>query len=469
MDFVADLKHGLGYDFFKPSTNPDPEERQEEDRDTIQNATSMYAGLENKMHTHDNQGLYDAYTHVFSMGLHQDRWIPFYYVMDGLDFSSHHREDLIDHCTSDDDRRKALWFQGLPPVLKGSLADPVNRRLKRYMGSRNFQKRCIPTIDLSTFFASRGVLILSGQDITTDDEKKKSLSREDKRTIFKMVLLYVFLLAQRGAFPHGLRIIVDEGLDGGIIDEHFAQAARELAKWKIQLVVIIQDPLVLAPAIHSPLMTNFEWKLVFKQPNPQAAKFFAESLGIPTMDLNEEKSRETTTRTINKGYEEIPTETKTVSEVNGERRTSVSKGTTFRPIQEQIDEEHIKTFTSDEQLIKVAQWLMTQKVGEYGIISPSYFSKKPEYKPMLPMPYDGLFHPGPPRIPLAEYLLYEALQKCYQTDPSYTLRFIPWPSSPSNNKPNNGQKSNGKPQNKNGQKSTTTKSGKNGDKKRFKL
>ena len=439
LDRFCDFHFGCGVDFLKGSRNPDPDEREAENRDLIYQAVSVFMALEDKTDSLQSPGIHEALTHVFNLLIYQKTPVPLYFARDALNPLTGTYHYLLNNCTDERTVLKAKEYLALPPQSKVVLVAPANRRLERYFSSPHINARCAETVDLVKHLQQGGSFLWSGAH----------RNREDKQIYANFLLNMLFNAAMDEAFEN-LTILMDEGQDGGLLNKQWAAGARQLRKYNTRLACIVQDPFILPDDVLFPLMQNFKRQFIFRQNDPKAARIFAERIEIPQLDLLDEKSREYTTRTVTTGYEEIPTETKTT---NARRETSTTKGTRERAVHREIQDAHIKHFTGEEKILLRQKGLMAQ-VHEYHEISPTYLSSSPETFELVRFQWEGLRLPD--GMPLGEYKLDEALKEQHKRNPVYQLKPVKYAVSPPKN--SNGQ--NGK---------ATTKSGKKGNQKRFTL
>lgn len=419
-DRLHDTRRGLGYGFIEPSTNPDPEKREAENREKITDVKSIFVRTEEKVDTTQSVMIDEVMDDVLSLAFDRNEAIPFYFLQHAFQFDSQTYKYLISTCRNDWTKTKFGEYERLPVRDFEYKCGPVRRRIEKFCKCIQARKRSIATFDMAAFLNRGGKLLISG-------ESEGDFGRDDLSRVLGMLIVRIISFARAGKLKRKVIFIIDEGVAAKLIDMNVARALDECRKWNVEFLLIMQHPRSLPPEVGNSVFTNCKRVYVFQQPDPDSALFFAKKIQIPQLSL-EVKYTDVSTRRVTTGYAPIETQsTSTAKDAAGGKRVTETAGQHLLPIQQDVQDEHPRYFTFDELVMRRQQELMRLGTGEYECVSTKYISKGPEHFEMLRLKWEGLMYPSKPPIPMAKRKLELALATEY-AKPDYQLRLVDYPT-----------------------------------------
>ncbi len=384
VDFLLDkldkTTHGLGFPFCPPSLNSDPDQQEAENRQTISETNAAVVRSEGKLDTTKNHMIHRGLSDAFLLLIYQRTPVPFYLLKDCFNGDTDNAQYLLRNCTNPEIVLRFEYYHALRGQQRQFEVGPAERRLIEICGCPQLRKRCQATFDLEAFINGGGIALFDGSSLN-------NLSRQDAALIMGMVLLLLIALARSGRLKRRLVIVIDEGLNAGIIDANITRALKEAGKWGIEFHLITQSPLFSDPEITEGLMMC-DVIYFFKQINPKAAMFAAEICG--TMTLDPLKVKEIITR-VHKEHagvdiQEIETSSEQFDPHGKKRGGGKNKGFIALPIYRDKEEQQIVRQSLDDQIKLMAQHFMLLGVGETVIKEGSTVVQPPGQLPMLDMP-----------------------------------------------------------------------------------
>lgn len=409
-DAVRETSGVLGYTFCARSQNPDPDQEEAENRETISDVIAALLRAEGKMDATKNQMIQRGLIDALMLLIYQDTPCPFYLLQHCFFGESEQAQYLLAHCTSPEIALRFAYYHGLKGPQRQFEVGPAERRLMTVCSCPQFRKRCQETFDLAHFLNNGGILLMDGSS-------KGNLSREDASLVMGMVLLRIISLARSGKLTRRVVLIIDEGINTGLIDGNLARALKEAGKWGLEFHILMQVPETVDPEVSEGINQCCTIKYCFKQASPKSARFLAEILGTLTMDPMRVKEVITRIRKEHSGDVEIQriTHTNESEDEHGNKRKGITEGHIAIPKFIERTEEEIVRMSLDDQIKLMAQNLMLLTVGWCIIQYGSDVVIGDKQLPMLPMPERANW-PSQliPRITLGERKLSQYLEslKC---------------------------------------------------------
>lgn len=391
-DMVAQTSGVPGYPVVTPSTNEDPDQREAENRNTIEEVKALLVAAEGKIDTQGSMMIDEGLTDALKLYLHGNAHRDFSRLQHCFRPTPIGREFLAS-CTDQETRERFEAYHEMNPRDWAFQCRPAVTRLKRIAESVHFRKRCRPTFDMRAFLNRGGILMLDG-------ESRGNLSRTDLPLVFNLVMLNVIQLARNG-LTRPVIIIIDEGANTGILNLHVARALAEAGKWGLQFDISIQNPLSFShPEIGDSLFQNCGKVYAFRQINPDAVAFVARMFAQPTFSPMVVHYVEERIHHVDMDPEKIPTKTVTL-DATGQKRT-VTEGFTYRARRQEVVDKVERYKTGDILEREMQQVFSSLGVGQCRIIDDKMVTTETVQLPMLPKPWDGLWISRHPRIPLAD-------------------------------------------------------------------
>ena len=413
---------GIGYAFIDPSKHPDPRIRRAENRARINTRKTMLVHAEGELDMAKSVMLDEVGDDTFSLGFHRTEPIPLPWLLDAFSLKPKpHKTGLYlrSTCTDEWTRRKWDEYEMLSFIEQQYKLTPIRRRLEKFVNCIQIAARSLATVDHVGFLNRGGKLLVSG-------ESKGEFDSTDSIRNMEMILLNIFDAAYSGQFTRKVIVIIDEASNFRL--QHVVKGLAQLRQKNCEIAFSTQNTKVFTPEIQTEILQETRRKFIFQQNDPDASYLFAKIFGITLMDLNSVKHIDYTTRMVDDGWDEIPTRSKSTSGSAFDKHVTETIGTRLIPRRKEVQEAHERHFTGEEVILLGQKELMTMGPGQYKAISDSYCSTKPEYFPMMPMPYEGDFYPGDPPIPLGQKELDDLMEELYRTRPEYKL--IDYPKEP---------------------------------------
>lgn len=412
-DSLNETDNTLGYGFFTPSDNPDPEQREAENREAVSEATAVLIRSRNLLTVEGNpiirQGILDA----FSLLINQRTPVPFYILRNCFVKESDGYQYLLANCTDTQTFLKFTYYGGLSNKDRDYQCGPAERIIQAICDSPQFRKRCVPTFPLAEFLNNGGKLFVDGRS-------HGNLSRPDASLLMGQLILTVIYLARSGQLTRRVVLIIDEGVNASLIDQNLVRAMAEAGKWGLEIQVIVQNPLMRDEAITDDLFANTNTRFFFKTINPKSARFIADMVGYPTLDPLVIRKTDIRKRQVHDGFDlEQVVNTSEWETPDGKKGEGKSTNIQARPrYREELDE--VDTLYALEDLIKLKQRdIMNLGVGQCYIMRGNTVSKEPEQLPLTPEPWAGMTFSRYPYVPLWKEKLRLYMEQLKATNPAY--------------------------------------------------
>jgi hypothetical protein len=435
---------GIGIGFPQPSTDADRQVAEAENREKTAFLKSFIGSFQGEMDLVKTVMIDEVADDLGSLVFDKNGTAGVMDLLASFQFHTAQYRALKEACWNTLTRGKWSEHESLPPIEWRAKLVPLRRRIEKILRRVQLRNRTQITVNLAAFLNDGGWFLVGAGS-------EGDLGREDATKLCRLILFVLIGLAWSRKLTRRVIVILDEGMGLKLIDATLARALAELRKHGIQFVLVIQDPLTLDEATRKAVMDNCRFKYIFAQSEPDAAEYFGRMLRLRKLEVETKYTTYSVRRVIDH-YEDVPTRGQSVSrDAFGGKRVTETTGAHSRPVYGDVMDAQDHPYTFQELILKEAGTLMGMGVGQFMISSTSYVSNTPEHFTMVQMPWDGLFHPGPPRMPLAEYKLRKLLRVLHETNPVYQLRPVPfptWEAAPkTNGKPKaNGQtKANGKP------------------------
>jgi hypothetical protein len=412
------VDHGIGVDFFEKSVAESPQRREAENREIIALHKTIYVRAEDELDTAKTVMIDEVFDDVLSFILENTNAVEITDLLYVFAFDSPIFQKLYDGCTNSFTKFKFDEYRHLAPAEKERKLTPVRRRIEKLVRCIQLRNRSVPTMDLVSFLNMGGWYIANAGS-------EGDLGREDASKLSGLLIILLINWARTGRLKRKVIVIIDEGVGLKIIDRNIARALDMARKWGLMFVLVIFSPFALPEEVRIPVM-NIRKKIIFMQPDPDAAHYFARILAIRQLKI-ETKYTTHTTRSVEDGYEVIPTTSRGIAKYPTGKHQTETHGQTIRTKRRDVEEIQEHPYTFEEIILKKQGEVMNMDVGEFEIASTNYVSSQPQQFTMLEMPWENLYHPGPPRMPLAEYKLKKLMESLYATNPAYQLKLVNYP------------------------------------------
>ncbi len=381
VDRVGETSGVPGYSVLTPSTNPDPEQREAENREEISETKSLLVKDEGKLDTSANPIIDRGIEDALMLFIYQKVPVPFWRLWRCFNPAYEEYHIFLANCSDPDTAARFLWYGRLSERDREFHCGAAERRLRKVCQSPQFRKRCLPTFDLAAFLNAGGVWIGNGVS-------RGNLSRQDLRLIFGMIILLVIRLARTGKLKKRVVLIIDEGLATGLIEGHLIRAMMEARQWNLEIQIIVQDPMTLPEHIRDNIFHLCSRHFHFRQNSPKAAAVVADIVGTPNLNPLKVKVTEYFKRIVDLGQEAIPTEGRTVwRDSDGQSHESIHKGITYRPVRGEEEVPRDVLFNFQEQLKLKEQEIRTIGIGWCHILDGNSVTETPVKIPMLLEPW----------------------------------------------------------------------------------
>ena len=357
-DAVNETSNNPGYTFCSRSANPDSDQQEAENRETISDVIAVLVRAEGKMTATKNQMIQRGLTDALLLHIYQDTPSPFDLLQHCFIGESEQSQYLMAHCTNPEVFLRFLYYHSLKGQQRAFEVGPAERRLMTVCSCPQFRRRCRETFDLAAFLNGGGILLMDGSS-------KGNLSREDAALVQGMVLLRVIALARSGKLTRRVVLIIDEGLNAGLIDGNVALALKEASKWGLIFHILMQTPETSDPDVSEAINQCCKIQYLFKQASPRAADFLARIVGTLTLDPMRVKEVITRIRKEHSGEVDIQriTHNNESEDEHGNKRTGISEGHIAIPkFIDRTEEEYVR-MSLNEQIQLMAQNLMRLTVG----------------------------------------------------------------------------------------------------------
>jgi hypothetical protein len=420
-DALNETDRTLGYDFFTPSTNPDPDQREAENREAVAEAIAVAIRSRGLTSVEANPIIKEGLQDAFSLLIHQKTPVPFFMLRNCFIPETDAYQYLLHNVADPQTFLKFTYYGGLTGQQREFKCGPAERIIQGICDSPQFRKRCVPTFDLAEFLESGGKLFVDGQS-------HANLSRPDASLLMGQLILTIIRLKRSGKVKRRVVLIIDEGINASLIDQNLVRAMAEAGKWGLEIQVIVQNPLMRDEAITDELFGNANCKFFFKHTNSKAARFVAEMVGYPTLDPLVIRKTDIRKRQVHDGYDLEEVVSKGKWESDGKK--GESQNTNYQPrtkYREEVDQ--IDTLYQLEDLIKLKQRdIMNLGVGQCFIMRGNSVSKVPEQLALMPEPWAGLTFSRNPYIPLWQEKLRLYIEHLKATNPAYQNAVIKSPT-----------------------------------------
>ncbi len=384
-DALRNTTHGLGLPFCLPSTHPDPEQAEAENRETMRDTISVLVRGEGKIDTSQNPMLDRALADAVTLLLCQRTPASPDKLEDCFVADSDNARYLMQNCDRRTKRgrkvyRRFLFYHRLFGQQREYNVGAAERRINKVCECPQYRKRCAATIDPVAFINGGGIALFDGSS-------KGNLNREDSALLMGMTILMLISLARSGQLKRRLVIGIDEARTSGLIDLNVARALAEAGKWNIEFHLITQNMLTMPPEIQESILGNCTRLYLFKQPNPRAARFFAEIAAIKNFDAMRVKEVIRRLRQEHLGVDVQEIEHTSVQYDDEGKRKGSGKSTSHvsTPIYGTREEETIVRYTPEEQILEWMQRLLCYGVGQCAVIEEDVAVDLGRV-PMLPFP-----------------------------------------------------------------------------------
>lgn len=417
-DALAETKNVLGYDFLPRSQNPDPDQEEAENNESISDGTAALMHAEGKLDASANKnirrGLYDA----LSLYIYQKTPVPFFLLRDCFVGESDAAQYLLQNCNRPELIRRFQFYHDLRGQQREYLIGAAERRLVEACESVQFRKRCISSFNLAEFLSQGGALLIDGSS-------RGNLSRQHMTFLMGMLIILVVSLARSGRLKRKVIVAIDEAMNARLIDANVARALAEATKWNLEFHLITQNPLALPEDIRESVFQNCDRTYFFKHVNPDAAMFVARTCGISTLDPLRVKETITRIRQEHAGVEIHPvSRTSSTFGQNGRATDTISESHISIPIYAPKEEITEVRYSFDEQILLEAQRVMNFGVGECLIRDGNVIVASDGPLPMLRMPARAdLVIDRKTRLTIGERTLQQYLETLKTTPPYQTPTF----------------------------------------------
>jgi hypothetical protein len=300
-----------------------------------------------------------ALTDAFLLYIYQREDVPFYFLQDCFVPETDRAQYLLKNCTNPEVAFRFQFYHAQQGQQREFQVGAAERRLVEMCSSPQFRRRCRKTFDLADFFNRGGKLLMSGKS-------KNNLSREDAALVMGTTILRVIALARSGAITRPLVIILDEGLNTGLLDLNVARALRQSGQWGggVEWHLLLQNITFGDPEITESVLGNCDVLYFFKQVSPAAARVAAEICGTMEYDHLRIKEIVTRIRQVHDGVDiEMIEHTSESVDDKGNKRTTTSEGHISKPRYIEQTEEDIRRMSFDEQFRLMMKRMMTHSVG----------------------------------------------------------------------------------------------------------
>ncbi len=406
-DRLADTEAVPAYGVLRASTNPDPFQRDAENDEAISEMISIIMRREGKIDASKNANIEDGLRAALSVFIYQDRPCPFPWLARIFREGTPEQAYLLAHCTEPRHAEKIRWYSGLAPSQWEYRCGPGERRLEALSRSPAFALRSgTPTFDYDGFLDAGGIHILDGM-------ARGNLSRDALSIVAGATVLRVISKCRNGCLKRVL-LLIDEGINAGILDLHIARALAEARQWDLQIEILVQSPLSIPEGpIRDNVLMNCALQCWCQQNDPRAAFLGAELIGTPTLDPLKVHHTEARTRQVHDGYEFDKTTSTGVSKDKQGKTLSKDKreNEVARARYRQEVEYQDRYTTYDDQVKDIQSALMQLGPGwHFAYERGQNVSTTPVYQPMVDIPWFRLFlRDGKQKILLADKKLNDAL------------------------------------------------------------
>lgn len=421
LDRLRETDKTPGYPFFVPSRNPDPEQREAEQRELVQEAIASLVRSRGQLNVEANPITKEGLEFAFSLLIYQDQDVPFYFLRNCFDPQSEEHKYLLAHCTNPEVWQKGVYYGSLSPKDREYKCGPAERILRAVCDSPQFRRRCQPTFDLVAFLNAGGKLFIDGSS-------KGNLSRPDAAFLMGMILITVIRLARSGQLKRRVVLIVDEAKTADLLgDGNLIRSMAEAGKWGIEVQVILQHPFLKDELLTEELYGNANTLFAFKTTDPKGARFLAEKIGILGLDSLKVNRTIVRRRQLHEGFDiETVVNTGEWESEDGKAGKSKSQNIVARPRYENIEDVTEELQTTEDQLKFKQKEIMSMGVGECHILHGSDVTLQPTKVKMLGEAFPGRRSRTETR---GQAKLNAFLQELKQT-PAYSSQLVSLPTSP---------------------------------------
>lgn len=357
-DQLADTDRVPGYDWFPPSTNPEPLQREAENDERIRLFADVLLRRRGTQGTATTPLIEETLLAALKLYVHQATPVPLPWLADAFDPLSERRAHLLRNCTEPELKRKLHDLGALSPTTRRTETAPAERVFRAVLQSPAFRVRSgNATFDIDDLLDSRGILVLDGSS-------RGNLSRDAMSVMMGAVILRVIEHCRTGA-ANRVVLVLDEAANANLLGLHESQALAEAGKWGLEVHVLVQDPLTFGPPeVRSAVLQNtgrHEW---FRQGSTEAARIAAEDVAIPQLDPLRVHHSEERIRTVDAGFDRVTTHGRS-SSVDSSGRTvqSRSTSTVLWPRRREVRDVQDRYTALQDQVALVQKELMLLKPG----------------------------------------------------------------------------------------------------------
>ncbi len=375
----------LGYDFFPRSTHDDPLARANQNQIRLDAFTDiLYRSREDK-----TVGVLTGQWLKNSAGLwlNQSEPLPLSWLPDTLRIHTREFQYMLERCT---DRTILKEFTDLlgvgSPKVIAEMLYPTKRLYDPLFSSPPFLARIsVPAFDLTQAILDKKIIIqCAGGEVA--DTAVTQIMGSTSVNVKRLAQAYYGRTQQE--LP--IEIYVDEANSFNLAGNTEKKIWPQSIKWGVTDRLIVQH-LTFEPDVITALLQNFADQYYFPQSSAEAAELAAEQLAIAALDHDRVLSIDERERVIVDQYE--AEETKTTSESHGhdgETRTSVTKGHTYRPKPRKVTDVTKRYESLSDQILMKQSEIMRLKVGHMHfkktVGHETFVSEKPEPVVMLEAP-----------------------------------------------------------------------------------
>lgn len=369
------------YDWLVPSTHSDVFQRRAENDESIREFAAVLLRRRGLQDIAANPVIEDSLLAALRLYVHQASPVPLVWLSDVFRVGSEAHAHLVEHCTESELAWKFQEYAALSPSARRRELGPAERILRAVCLSPAFQVRSgEATFNLTRFLDDKGILIFDGSS-------HGNLSRDAAAIMMGAIILRIIQHCRTGA-KSKVVLVLDEAVNADLIGLHESQALAEAGKWGLEFHILVQNPFLFpSEEIRSNVLQNtwrHEW---FRQGSPQAAKFAAEDIATPLLDLYQVHHTEYRTRTKDIGFERVPTTSRTESvDPRGVRHRSTNWSTVLWPRRKEVQEAQVHYTGLRDQGLLLQKQLMLLEPG-YRFVRSDRVTPAPEYVTMLKDPW----------------------------------------------------------------------------------
>lgn len=380
-DRLEETERVPGYEWLAPSSANDPLRREAEDDESVREFAAVLLRRRGILDPAATPLIEEGLLSALRLYMKQKSPVPLTWLSEAFTVGSDVRRKLLANCVEPSLVRKFEEYGRLSATARRTETAPAERVLRAVLESPAFRTRSGGmAFDLDRFLDARGVLILDGGSTG-------SLSRDAAAVMMGAVILRVIRHCRRGS-KSPVVLVLDEAVSGGLLGLYESRALSEAGKWGLQFDVLVQDPFgMLGDEVRSNVLQNcgrHEW---FRQGSPEAARLAADDLAIPLLDPLRVHHTEYRVRTVDAGYERVPTVSRSET-VSADRH--VSRTTTWAtglwPRRRDVREAQDRFLALRDQVMLLQRELTRLPPG-HRFVRDEGVTPAPEYVRMLTDPW----------------------------------------------------------------------------------